>query len=662
MFQSIRKAIISKWLRYPYIGCFVALLLTSMLLSGCPGLGSCVDDGARDSSTIDREADEMGREIIRAIIHMVAAWGNKHHVTPGDRVDSTLSAIPTSGEGLNAPLLSSLASGEVSSVNFIWMPSPDVEDICFLDHQPVNPDGPPPYEFNDVPLDEYGEANVRVTYVVPSLPLGREQMLLVDTLQVEHAGGVEAASAILRVHESPPRTGMPFVPSDALPSAPLTTSGTSAIRTGRESLPQERPIDPSIALRAGLAQDRWPELLVGRMAPQQDYHLWEIHQWFDPGDVTMTATLCQDWVDFLQEGTTFVALRFPDLSATPPYTGSYALPVVFRGEYSPTLHLLDDRGGGPGTAILTAPLEYKPERFTFLENELPSAEEEHWLALGIPSSPPITCPEGLEIGGEDWNAEFEAWLDFGGEEGACKDCVLPLYYCYEGDEASFSSALVARAHGAGLGATSYQGWGITCMGPHPLRLRGGDAPDPAFVLYGMHTANISPPQTISFSHAIKNLGSDPVAVTLDYTSSLGVPWGIYSGTEDGPDLPLVPITGSFTLSPELEWPANTRHFWMIAEVPTGAQGAETLLITATDVTSPALSTWTSDLLWVGDWVAPPPPPSCNELSDVALVGSPTTTVGIATTFTATTSPPTATLPVTYTWEAIGQTPTTHTAG
>lgn len=587
MFQSIRKAI-SKWL--PYIGCFVALLLTSMLLSGCPGLASCVDTPGVDSSTMDREADEMGREIVRAFIRMLAEFAELY-VTPGERVDSTLSAIPTPGEGLNVSLLSSQASGEASSVDFIWTPPPDVEDICFLDHQPLNPDGPPPYKFNGVPLDENGEANVRVTYIVPSLPLGREQMLLVDTLQVEHVGGIETASVILRVHESPPQKAMPFAPSDALPSAPLATSGASAIRTSSESLPQ----------------DRWPELLVGGMAPQQNYHLWEIHQWFDPGDVTMTATLCQDWVDFLQEGTAFVALRFPDLSATPPYTGSYALPVVFRGEYTPALHLLGDREAGPGTVILTAPLEYKPERFTFLENELPSAEGEHWLALGAPPSPPITCPDGLEIGGEDWDAEFEAWLDFGGEEGACKDCVLPLYYCYEGDEASFSSALAARAQGAGLGATSYQGWGITCMGPHPLRLRGGGTPDPAFVLYGMHTADISPTQTISFSHVIRNLGSDPVAVTLDYTSSLGVPWGIYSGTEDGPDLPLVPITGSFTLSPELEWPANTRHFWMIAEVPTGTQGAETLLITATDVTSPALSTWTSDLLWVGDWVAPPPP-------------------------------------------------------
>ena len=587
MFQSIRRAI-SKWSRYPYMNCFAVLLLTGALLNGCPGFYSCFDDSL-DQSTRDREAEEMGRELYMAFLRIIAAFFSQ----PGDRVDSTLSAIHTSGEGMDAQLLSSQASGEASSVDFIWTPPPDVEDISFLDHQPVNPDGPPPYEFNDVPLDENGEANVRVAYVVPSLPLGREQMLLVDTLQVEHVGGVEAASVILRVHESPSQKDMPFAPSDALPSAPLATSGASAIRTGRESLPQ----------------DRWPELLVGGMAPQQDYHLWEIHQWFDPVDVTMTATLCQDWVDFWQEGTTFVALRFPDLSATPPYTGSYALPVVFRGEYSPTLHLLDDRGGWPGTAILTAPLEYKPERFTFLENELPSAEGEHWLALGVSSSPPITCPEGLEIGGGDWNVGVEAWLDFGGEEGDCEDCVLALYYCYEGEEAPLSSALRAQALGAGLGATSYQGWGITCMGPHPLRLRGGGTPDPAFVLYGMHTADISPTQTISFSHAVRNLGSDPVAVTLDYTSSLGVPWGIYSGTEDGPDLPLVPITESFTLSPELEWPANTRHFWMIAEVPTGAQGAETLLITATDVTSPTLSTWTSDLLWVGDWMPPSPPPA-----------------------------------------------------
>ncbi len=48
---------------------------------------------------------------------------------------------------------------------------------------------------------------------------------------------------------------------------------------------------------------------------------------------------------------------------------------------------------------------------------------------------------------------------------------------------------------------------------------------------------------------------------------------------------------------------------MIVPAPAEIEpGPGTLIITATDVPSSALSAWTSDLLWVGDWVAPPPAP------------------------------------------------------
>ena len=56
-----------------------------------------------------------------------------------------------------------------------------------------------------------------------------------------------------------------------------------------------------------------------------------------------------------------------------------------------------------------------------------------------------------------------------------------------------------------------------------------------------------------------------------------------------------------------------------------------------------------------------PPPPCHKLSGVELATPPTTTtVSIPTTFTAAASPPTATLPITYTWEATGLLPVTHT--
>ena len=52
---------------------------------------------------------------------------------------------------------------------------------------------------------------------------------------------------------------------------------------------------------------------------------------------------------------------------------------------------------------------------------------------------------------------------------------------------------------------------------------------------------------------------------------------------------------------------------------------------------------------------------CYGLIGVGITGPVTGTVGTAYAFTATTSPPTSTLPITYTWQATGPTPITHTA-
>jgi len=128
----------------------------------------------------------------------------------------------------------------------------------------------------------------------------------------------------------------------------------------------------------------------------------------------------------------------------------------------------------------------------------------------------------------------------------------------------------------------------------------------------MHTGWVTPTQTISFPHTVANHTGAPITVTLSHSSTLGLPWGFYSGTVSAPDLPLTPITGPVRLNSS--YPGRWRYFWLIATVPAGApSGAETLVITATDVASPTRSAWTSDLVWVGDWVAPPPPPRWYQL-------------------------------------------------
>ncbi len=327
-----------------------------------------------------------------------------------------------------------------------------------------------------------------------------------------------------------------------------------------------------------------------------DYYRWLIDLHFWPTQAqTMTTSLCQDQMALLQGGHTFLAMRFPVLPPTLVYTEPYTLPVVI-GPDTPRLFLQDD-SGWPPTPVLTVPLEYKPEYLAFLENELPAAPGEHWLALGAVTTPTVDCAGVPALA--DWSYQAEVWLDFGGAQDAGRGRTLPCYYCYEGQSppAALLSALDA-------GTASYQGWGITCLGPQPVYLESHVRP---LELHSAYTSWVTPTQTISFSHSIWNWSSAPLTVSLAYSSALGLPWGFYSGTTSAPDLPLVPITGPVLVQPFGWYPP--RYFWAIATVPADTpDGAETLIITATDVNSPTNSAWTPDLLWVGDWVAPPLPP------------------------------------------------------
>jgi hypothetical protein len=130
------------------------------------------------------------------------------------------------------------------------------------------------------------------------------------------------------------------------------------------------------------------------------------------------------------------------------------------------------------TSILTVPLEYKFETLGFMESELPWAVGEHWMALGVPSEPKITCPPDIDSGNTEVKVELA--LDFGGEKDTCADCVLPVYYCYEGEQQPMLDTLARRfidQEGTlGTGLESYQGSGITCLGSDPLWLEDDETP------------------------------------------------------------------------------------------------------------------------------------------------------------------------------------------
>ena len=403
----------------------------------------------------------------------------------------------------------------------------------------------------------------------------------------------------------------PFCP-DFYDTAAFAATDTFAATDGSDnwgntSITHQLPERPqaSVLASSALAGER-SEASVGLSLPQMvDYYLWQTRLWFFASETTMTTSLCQEWMDRAQAEPFFIAVRFPAQPPTLAPTDSYSLPVVFDEDYAPTLSLMDTSPGNFGP-VFTATLEYKPRYFSFLENELPSAPGEHWLALGVVPTPTLACPAGITLGPDDWAFRSKVHLDLGGAKDTCADCVLPFYYCYEGQESPFASALLSNLLAGGAGVTSHQGWGITCLGPQPFRLLDGSVPalSPPFELHGSNTAVVTTTRTISFHHPLWNLGTEPVTVSLDHTSALSIPWTIYVGNDDEPQSPL---TGPLVLT---ETPPVYYSIWMVAQVSTETlSGTETVLITATDVLSDAHSSWTSDLLWVGDWVAPPPLPS-----------------------------------------------------
>ena len=333
---------------------------------------------------------------------------------------------------------------------------------------------------------------------------------------------------------------------------------------------------------AGLLPARSPA------ARQDDYYRWQITNWVDVPSLALTADLCQDGVDLLQSDTVFIALRFPvqppPLAETDPYT----LPVSFGDGYSPYLSLLDMRSM-PVSTILTAPLEYKPWYLTFAENELPAAPGERWLALGAVTSPTITCAGLPELAAGEWEVQADVWLDFGGVQDTGLGAVLPIYYCYEGQ--------APPGQLMGSDATSYQGWGITCLGPRYLTLR--DDLGSNWKLTGESSAWLTPTQVISFSHTLYNWMPypQPLTFTLEATSTLPAGWAFYADPAGQ-----TPLAGPVQVDNQLE-------FWVFGQAPAdAADGPYELFVTArTSDTLPA-DQQATDLMWVGDWVAPPPSP------------------------------------------------------
>lgn len=430
-------------------------------------------------------------------------------------------------------------------VTAVWYPPPGAYDFTF-EISPI--DNTPPFVWQD-----YNPANIlpnTARFRTPSMPPGQLPRTVVDSFTLFDQDWNHSTAVFRTTILSP---SLRLQETSTVPRPPASPAGDA---------PAARAVSP----------------------------LWFVeHTMFTEG-VALTQSMCQDWATFVQSDDTFLALQVP-ISPTAVITESYPSPVVFWG--------------GPGAAylmlmnfatwqqIFAVPLDLRPDRLTFLENAFPSADDEAWIALGgNPAT--VNCPAGLSTSEWGFTARGRLDLSFLPAYGAGR--TLPLYYCYEGQEIPpvFASLLGDRV--------AYQGEGITCLGPQALPLIATPTPPLLWDLRDATSAWITPTQSISIHHQIAPGDFAPFTVSVTYESDLGVQWGLYGGDADEPNLgdPItapLPVTG-FT------------DIWLVSDpLPADtAHGGYGVVITATNVLSPADLRWAGDVIWVGDWVAPSLPP------------------------------------------------------
>lgn len=465
------------------------------------------------------------------------------------RVSGQATPLRPAGAAVRNVLVQRLSTNGPRWVTVKWTPPRGATAVSFPGIQPVNPPGPAPYEFPDVPVSDAGDPlavpGLVVAYTAPAPPQPLGAQTVVDVFTAQTANGKRYSASFVD---------------------PMNGGGAAA------SAPAAAP--------AGADGD------VGAAASGA-YSWRSVTQTVVPvSNVPLDQTLCQNWAGLLQSGSFFVALRFPAQAAG----GSAALPLVFDPANSMPRVELQSTDSAPAS-IFALRLELDPDRLGFAENNLPAAPGERWLTLAPRTQPTVTCPGGLAGG---WALHADLDLDLGGATTSCADCTLQEYLCWEGDAPPFVFPAAALS-----AATAYRGAGTTCAGPVALRLV-GEPPSPPLTVEGSNLARYGGFALVKFAHVLRGWMTEDrgAAAELTATSAQGFPWQLYA------DSSLTqPITAPVAISGSAQF-----NFWASARLPFGYEGQDTVTITATPTEPGAAPIWVTDNVWVGSWSAPPHDP------------------------------------------------------
>jgi hypothetical protein len=467
--------------------------------------------------------------------------------TPGTRVRRTW--------GLDG----AFSGGDFPKLVFTWTPPPGATNVEFATAPEA---GGPPYVFRNVS----SSALRRIEYDLPPYPPGSAKHKLVESLEVSYGGATSLASLTT------------FMPNKA--SFPENGSEETASVTTESAAVMATP------------------------APQALYTT-HYYQYAGPLDTSS----CQSIADLLQNGRGFYALRVPAKAMPSGAEGSSDVsPIAMRGDMAPTFRLTRRP---PTSSFFTLPLLPAAGRLTFLENTLPQAPGERWLALAGSAEPRVTCPAiSPAVAAGSWQVAATLNLDLPADVGT-----LTSYLCYEGADEPFpgTAAALGRRAASMAGLDAVSGEGITCLGPIPLAVgaltvQGGVTP--------LAVADDGAARTIRLPHRLTWMGSGTVVTRVSVDSSLPIPWSLYRSFQSAgvcatPDLaaPITPGATDVNVQPgSFAGPC----VWLVGTVPANAaipHGPYNVKLTATMVPALLGSAWGSDQIWYGGWQPPPEVPA-----------------------------------------------------
>jgi hypothetical protein len=440
----------------------------------------------------------------------------------------------------------------------IWTPPEGATNFTF-NHTPL-PGGPPFVFDNDPPLT----LPITITYNAPLLPSYWNTRIIGETIRASKEGNTDDIHVL---NYTISKSGSTKLEARSIAQQPQSLENQG-----------ETPSSTTSSLSAA-------DTVISAK---------EVQHWYGVPGNPMDTALCQQIFDWLQSEETFAAMRIPvsigsDLS--------YDLPVIFPASDAlgtPKVRL--EANGVPVAGIPSVSLVIRSDRIPFMENELPSASGEHWVALGVDPTNKVTCPTDLNL--PNWEFFFEFPVN-----PATPIDSFPMYYCQDGQTAPpFGiTALSLIANQVEKRSTDgIQEEGITCLGPYEQNINTNP------VIYVGHPNTVwgkLPLDEIQLQHYVQVIGLAPTINFIINSNITGFDWKLYEGDESAPDLSKeVDITQPYTASP------NIMFFWMIGTVPTGTRpGPYTVSLRVENSANPDEFGSSTDLIWVGQWVAPPPP-------------------------------------------------------